>query len=255
MTTKPSAPTREAEQPDNARRRGPGQPDNAGRRRADQADEASHRRADQADEAGHRRADQADNAGRRRAGATSLPVVGVMGSGVRAHAELAAPLGRGLARMGVHLLTGGGGGVMACASRAFAEVGSRTGVVVGVLPGRVGGPVAGASSPSGYPNPFVELAVRTHLAALGADGDSAASRNHVNVLSSDVVVALPGGEGTASEVVLALRYGRPLVLLGDVGPARTLCRAQPKVWATESPAEALSLVRRALGPERAPGED
>lgn len=222
MTTKPSAPTREAEQPDNARRRGPGQPD----------------------EVGHRRA-----------GATSLPVVGVMGSGVRAHAELAAPLGRGLAKMGVHLLTGGGGGVMACASRAFAEVGSRAGVVVGVLPGRVGGPVAGASSPSGYPNPFVELAVRTHLDARGAEGDSAASRNHVNVLSSDVVVALPGGEGTASEVVLALRYGRPLVLLGDVGRARTLCRAQPKVWVTESTAEALSLVRRALGPEWAPGED
>lgn len=245
MRTKPSAPTREAEQPDNARRRGPGQPDNAGRRRAGQADEASHRRAD-----------QADNAGRRRAGATSLPVVGVMGSGVRAHAELAAPLGRGLARMGVHLLTGGGGGVMACASRAFAEVGSRAGVVVGVLPGRTGDTDPGQwTSPPGYPNPFVELAVRTHLAALGADGDSAASRNHVNILSSDVVVALPGGEGTASEVVLALRYGRPLVLLGDVGRARALGRAQPKAWATESPAEALSLVRRALGPERAPGED
>ena len=223
MKTKPSAPTRGAEQPDGTRRHEP---------------------------------EPLDHAPRRRAGATCLRVVGVMGSGVRAHADLAAPLGRGLARMGVHLLTGGGGGVMACASRAFAEVEGRAGVVVGVLPGRVGGtPVAGASSPPGYPNPFVELAIQTHLDVRGAEGDSAASRNHVNVLSSDVVVALPGGEGTASEVVLALRYGRPLVLLGDIGRARAMSRAHPKLWATESPAEALSLVRRALGLERAPGED
>ena len=35
-----------------------------------------------------------------------------MGSGTTPHADLAIPLGRALARMGVHLLTGGGGGVM-----------------------------------------------------------------------------------------------------------------------------------------------
>ena len=38
-----------------------------------------------------------------------------------------------------------------------------------------------------------------------------ASRNHLNVLSSDVVIVLPGGAGTASEARLALRYGRPAV--------------------------------------------
>jgi predicted Rossmann-fold nucleotide-binding protein len=31
------------------------------------------------------------------------------------------------------------------------------------------------------------------------------------VLSSNVVIALPGGWGTASEVSLALRYGRPVI--------------------------------------------
>lgn len=135
-----------------------------------------------------------------------------MGSGVRAHRSLAEPLGRGLARMGVHLLTGGGGGVMASVSRAFAETEGRVGLVVGVLPGCAES--VGAAPPPGYPNPWVELAVRTHLDARGAGGSSSMSRNHVNVLSSDVVVALPGGDGTASEVALALRYGRPLVLLG-----------------------------------------
>ncbi len=38
------------------------------------------------------------------------------------------------------------------------------------------------------------------------------SRNHINVLSSDVVIALPGGPGTAGEVQLALRYGRSIVV-------------------------------------------
>ena len=72
--------------------------------------------------------------------------------------------------------------------------------------------------PAGYPNPFVELAVRTHLPSSGAAGTSALSRNHVNVLSADVIVALPGGAGTRSEVELALEYGRPLICwLGEEG--------------------------------------
>jgi predicted Rossmann-fold nucleotide-binding protein len=37
------------------------------------------------------------------------------------------------------------------------------------------------------------------------------SRNHINVLSSAAVIALPGGYGTAAEVDLAVRYGKPIV--------------------------------------------
>lgn len=44
------------------------------------------------------------------------------------------------------------------------------------------------------------------------------SRNHINILSSDAVVALPGGPGTLSEVKLALVYGRPcMAFLGASG--------------------------------------
>ena len=49
-------------------------------------------------------------------------IVGVMGSGVDRHEELAAPLGRWIAEGGHHLLTGGGGGVMEAVSEAFAAV-------------------------------------------------------------------------------------------------------------------------------------
>ncbi len=133
-----------------------------------------------------------------------LPIVGVMGSGAAAHEEKAARVGRWLAAAGVHLLTGGGGGVMTSVSRAFFESPGRRGVVIGVLPG-------GPEPPAGYPNPWVEIPIRTHLPATGERGAEPESRNHVNVLSSDVIIALPGGAGTSSEVRLARAYGRPVV--------------------------------------------
>lgn len=137
-----------------------------------------------------------------------LPIVGVMGSSTDGHEKTAAPLGRRLAELGVHLLTGGGSGVMASVSRAFSQVGGRAGLVLAILPCRSDDVTR---APDGYPNPWVEIAIRTHLPARGDEGAAPRSRNHLNVLTSDAVVALPGGAGTASEVRLALAYGRPVV--------------------------------------------
>jgi hypothetical protein len=39
------------------------------------------------------------------------------------------------------------------------------------------------------------------------------ARNNINVLSSDVVIACAGGAGTISEVALALKAGRSVVVL------------------------------------------
>lgn len=138
-----------------------------------------------------------------------LPVVGVMGSGSDPHEARASALGRWLAGRGCHLLTGGGGGVMAAVSRAFAETPERAGLVIGVLPAVAGDRLC--RPPPGYPNPWVEVAIRTHLPLSGARGEDPLSRNHVNVLSADAVIALPGGAGTLSEVRLALAYRRPVV--------------------------------------------
>lgn len=140
-----------------------------------------------------------------------LPVVGIMGSGDREHAEKADALGRWLAGERVHLLTGGGKGVMTAAARAFAAVEGRAGLVVGIVP--CGGDPA-VPRP-GYPNAFVELVIQTHLPLSGRSGTEPLSRNHINVLSSNVLIALPGGAGTASEVALALRYGRPIAAFVD----------------------------------------
>ena len=169
-----------------------------------------------------------------------LPIVGVMGSSVHGHEALAVPLGRRLARLPVHLLTGGGRGVMASVSRAFAEVEERAGLVIGVLPRPVEGPAAGTES--GRANPWVEIEVRTHLGRHGASRDS---RNHVNVLTADVVVALPGSAGTASEVELSVRYGRPVILFGDLERAR---HCPPQVATASTVADVVAFVREHLPP-------
>jgi uncharacterized protein (TIGR00725 family) len=136
-----------------------------------------------------------------------------MGSGTESHRERAAVLGRWLAREGVHLLTGGGGGVMSAVSEAFCEVPERRGLVIGVIPGggRESEPASASALRPGYPNPWVEIPIFTHLPLSGRRGLEPLSRNHINVLSSTVLVALPGGAGTASEVALALRYRRPVI--------------------------------------------
>jgi predicted Rossmann-fold nucleotide-binding protein len=100
---------------------------------------------------------------------------------------------------------------MAAVSRAFQAVPDRAGLVVGIAPC---GDDPALPRP-GYPNPYVELAILTHLPLSGASGTEPLSRNHINVLSSNVLIALPGGPGTASEVELALRYRRPIAAFLD----------------------------------------
>jgi predicted Rossmann-fold nucleotide-binding protein len=39
------------------------------------------------------------------------------------------------------------------------------------------------------------------------------SRNHINVLSSNFIIALPGHEGTISELTLSLKYQKKAVTL------------------------------------------
>ena len=137
------------------------------------------------------------------------PIIGVMGSHSNPYAEYAHPVGEWVAKAGYHLLTGAGGGVMAAVSKAFAEVPNRAGHVIGVVPSR--SDAQHWLPMPGYPNPWVEIPVYTHLDTGGPLGDEPMSRNHVNVLTSTVVVLLPGGEGTASEARLALRYDTPCI--------------------------------------------
>ncbi len=138
-----------------------------------------------------------------------LPIVGIMGSGDMEWPERTIDLGRWLAEKGVHLLTGGGSGVMSSISRAFIDVPNRQGSVIGILPCQADDPTCRPKK--GFPNPWIEIPIATHLPLSGNQGGEPLSRNHINILSSDVIIALPGGAGTLSEVMLAEHYKRPLV--------------------------------------------
>ncbi len=123
-------------------------------------------------------------------------IIGVMGSGHpldETARSTAYELGAAVASRRWALLTGGSAsGVMDAASAGAHDAG---GLVIGVVRSADG---VEASS-------HLDVMIRTGM------GDG---RNIINVLSSDVVIALPGGAGTVSEVALALKSGRPVIALG-----------------------------------------
>jgi uncharacterized protein (TIGR00725 family) len=130
-------------------------------------------------------------------GRTYRVVIGVMGPAAcdAATAELARAIGRGIADRGAVLLCGGRGGVMEAAAEGARGAG---GLTIGVLPGE-----DARQSP---PNAFIEVALYTGLGE---------ARNWVNVCASDAIIAIGGGFGTLSEIALALKAKRPVVLVGS----------------------------------------
>jgi uncharacterized protein (TIGR00725 family) len=158
-------------------------------------------------------------------------VVGVMGPGAGAtpqDLERARALGQHIAAAGWVLLTGGQAvGVMDAASRGAAAAG---GLVVGVLP----------QDHVGNASEGVSVAVVTGLGS---------ARNNVNVLSSDVVIACGMRPGTASEACLALKAGKPLILLccGPVAEAFFRQLGGTRVTVAATPEAALAAARELLG--------
>jgi len=141
-----------------------------------------------------------------------FPIIAVIGQGTPLPAErtaLAQATGAMIAWLGCHLLTGGGFGVMAAAAEGFTGVADRRGLSIGVIP-RL--PDGGFDEPNRdaagrpYPNDFVEIAIRTPLPPRVTDWQGAPSRNHVNVLTADALIALPGGAGTGNELDMAALY-------------------------------------------------
>ena len=140
-----------------------------------------------------------------------LPIVGVFGQGTpigEDHARLARAVGMLVAGLGAHLLTGGGYGVMEAVTEAFVAAPGRAGLSIGDIPRDPEGPFDMPNQTLGlrYPNAFVEIAIRTPLLSLVPDWRQTPARNHVNVLTADAIVALPGNEGTRNELDMAIEY-------------------------------------------------
>jgi len=122
-------------------------------------------------------------------------VIGVMGAS-SCNDEVyneAYEVGRLIARQGAILLGGGRTGVMEAAAKGAKQEG---GLTVGILPG--------SNEMESPPNPFIDIAIFTGLSD---------ARDAINVRSSDAVIALWGGFGTLAEIALALKIGKPVIVL------------------------------------------
>jgi uncharacterized protein (TIGR00725 family) len=162
-------------------------------------------------------------------------IAGVMGPGEGAterECATAYRLGQAIAREGWTLLTGGrGAGVMDAASRGAKEAG---GLTVGVLP---------SSDRSGLSR-FVDIPIVTGIGE---------ARNYVNVLSSDVMFACGMGAGTASEVALALKSGRQVILV-DVSHEATAffgSLGKQRIHSVTDVVQAIETARSMLAPPSA----
>jgi uncharacterized protein (TIGR00725 family) len=161
---------------------------------------------------------------------TATRRVAVVGPGTDADPDLlsaAREVGRLLADAGAVVVTGGLGGVMAAAAAGAAEAG---GTSVGILPGDDPGAASAGHT----------VVVPTGLGEM---------RNALVVRSADAVIAVGGSWGTLSEVALARRTGRPVVVLRGW---RVLDAGGAEVDQTvaDSPADAVRLVMTVVHPTR-----
>ena len=92
------------------------------------------------------------------------------------------------------------------ASESFRTNAPADRLVLGIIP----------KEKSGYPNEFVDVVIRTHLT--GADPMGHDSRNHINAMTADAMIAVAGGKGTHAEIDLARRlYGKRVLIYLNPG--------------------------------------
>ncbi len=124
------------------------------------------------------------------------PTIAVIGAGreIEPAVSNARVLGRSIADRGWVLITGGrDAGIMKAANEGAKS--AKDSLTIGILPGR-----------NAEIAPAVDVAIIT---------DTGEARNNIIVLSANVVIACGvDGAGTASEVALALKNGKHVILLG-----------------------------------------
>ena len=158
-------------------------------------------------------------------------IIGVMGPGANAEAidlENAYELGKLIAQEGWVLLTGGRNqGVMDAASKGAKAA---NGLTIGILP----------TSDNSTVSEAVDIAIFT---------DMGNARNNINVLSSDVVIACGMGAGTASEIALALKVNKKVVLLNDDEDSKSFFvnLSKDRVFIVETPMSAIETARSIIG--------
>jgi uncharacterized protein (TIGR00725 family) len=163
-------------------------------------------------------------------------IIGVMGAGEGASSsdvEAAFAIGGLIAKEGWVLLSGGRNvGIMDAASRGAKAAG---GLTIGILPG----------------DDRCALSAAVDIPILTGMGNA---RNVINSRSSEVVIACgSGGLGTISEIALAFKAQRPVILLNPDEDARALFEKMGGglVFVAGDPAKAIEIAKRLLA-RRAP---
>lgn len=160
-------------------------------------------------------------------------IIGIMGGGSAGSDDLgkARRLGRLIAQNGWCLLNGGrNAGIMAASAEGAAEQG---GLTIGILPDDSARQTA----------PHITIPIITGMGN---------ARNCINVLTSDVVVACPGGPGTLSEIALALKNSKPVITLGfTLNEIAGIHVDRSALYATETPDGVIDIIKRLF--DRGPG--
>lgn len=151
----------------------------------------------------------------------NLLYISVIGAGEASEREreLAYGVGFELGRAGHILVCGGLGGVMEAAAMGARDAG---GTSIGILP----------TDDRASANPYLTVTIPTGFSH---------GRNYLVVKAGDGVIAIGGGAGTLSEIGLALKLGRPVVLLESLDIEATGISASG-VRIARDPAEAVGLV-------------
>lgn len=156
----------------------------------------------------------------------SRMIIGVMGPGNNPKPEdidIAFALGKLIANKQWILLTGGrSAGVMDAAAKGAKHEG---GMTVGILPG----------DDRKEMSPYIDIPIVTGMGS---------ARNNINVLSSHAIVACGTGAGTASEIMLAAKAGKKVIVLNQSEAALAFYKeiAPNDIISASSPAEAMDIL-------------
>ena len=159
-----------------------------------------------------------------------MKIIGVMGSGDNAtqcDRQNAYELGLLIAQQGWVLLTGGRNvGVMNAANQGAKAA---NGLTVGILPNNNTHGMSQA----------VDIAIVT---------DMGNARNNINVLSSNVVIACGMGAGTASEISLALKANKKVILLSNDQQSKSFFQhlSPENIYIVNNPSQAITIVQNIL---------
>ena len=151
-------------------------------------------------------------------------IIGVMGGGEASQQErkTAYILGSLIAKQGWILLNGGkNAGIMEASAKGAMDQG---GLTIGILP----------DDDCSMASEYIQIPILTGMGN---------ARNCINVLSSNIIVACPGGAGTISEIALALKCGKTVILLNfDVRELFEIYVKQKLLLYAETPEQAIEKI-------------